>query len=210
MDVMLYCSSLIFFNLNMVHSYSSLSRSLLTTSFWYLCWTFLLHHWSVNPLISTWKGIPFNVLLTCLFCSGYAVSCFVDFSTSGISIHILFLAHIFRFALDNWLCSDLRLRREGCALAYCHRFVTPSGESYLYLARNLWEGWQKHNNRSKWLWDVKSSPIVQKMTTESHGKILGERPPERGSRNATSSVDSTNVIHLQFNLPDTLHPLKSC
>ncbi|RVW21185.1 hypothetical protein CK203_105334 [Vitis vinifera] len=31
-----------------------------------------------------------------------------------------------------------------------------------------------------------------KMTTESHGKILGERPPERGSRNATSSVDSTN------------------
>ncbi|RVW85630.1 hypothetical protein CK203_037499 [Vitis vinifera] len=98
-------------------------------------------------LEGAFSGIPFNVLLTCLFCSGYAVSCFVHFSTSGISIHILFLAHIFRFALDNW---------------------------------------------SKWLWDVKSSPIVQKMTTESHGKILGERPPERGSRNATSSVDSTN------------------
>ncbi|KAL6319040.1 hypothetical protein AAG906_001513 [Vitis piasezkii] len=86
-------------------------------------------------LEGAFSGIPFNVLLTCLFCSGYAVSCFVHFSTSGISIHILFLAHIFRFALDNWFC---------------------------------------------------------KMTTESHGKILGERPPERGSRNATSSVDSTN------------------
>ena len=149
--------------------------------------------------------------LLCLFCSRYAVSCFVRFSTSGILIHIpVFGSHIWICSGQLVLCSNMHLRREGCVLAYYHRFVTPSGESYLYLARKLLEGWQKHNSRSKWLLDVKSSPIVQRMTTERNGQILGGRLPKRGFRNATSSVDYANVIRLQFNLLDTLHPLKSC
>lgn len=72
-----------------------------------------------------------------------------------------------------------------------------------YYARKLWEERQKHNDKSKQLLDVKSSPTMQKMTAESRGKILGERPLERSSRDANSSVASADGIHLQFNLSDT-------
>ncbi|KAL6319242.1 hypothetical protein AAG906_013916 [Vitis piasezkii] len=79
-------------------------------------------------------------------------------------------------------------------------FLT-GGNGCDYYARKLWEERQKHNDKSKLL-DVKSSPTVQKMTAES-GKILGERPLERSSRDANSSDSSADVIQLQFNLSDT-------
>lgn len=81
-------------------------------------------------------------------------------------------------------------------------FLT-GGNGCDYYARKLWEERQKHNDKSKQLLDVKSSPTVQKMTAESRGKILGERPLERSSRDTNSSVASADVIQLQFNLSDT-------
>ncbi|KAJ9677122.1 hypothetical protein PVL29_022229 [Vitis rotundifolia] len=81
-------------------------------------------------------------------------------------------------------------------------FLT-GGNGCDYYARKLWEERQKHNDKSKQLLDVKSSPTMQKMTAESRGKILGERPLERSSRDTNSSVASADVIQLQFNLSDT-------
>eukprot|EP00268_Persea_americana_P032947 TRINITY_DN3259_c0_g1_i6.p1 TRINITY_DN3259_c0_g1~~TRINITY_DN3259_c0_g1_i6.p1 ORF type:complete len:530 (+),score=146.07 TRINITY_DN3259_c0_g1_i6:1542-3131(+) len=47
---------------------------------------------------------------------------------------------------------------------------------------------------------MKSLPSMQQMTAESRGRILGERPLERSSKDSSSSAE---VNHLQYNLSDT-------
>ncbi|XP_044466395.1 G patch domain-containing protein TGH isoform X2 [Mangifera indica] len=75
------------------------------------------------------------------------------------------------------------------------------GKGHEYYVRKLWEMQQKHSDQTKL--DGKSSPSVQKMTAESRGKLLGERPLEQSSRDSNLSTVSENVVHLQFNLSDT-------
>lgn len=80
-------------------------------------------------------------------------------------------------------------------------FLT-GGNGHDYYARKLWEEQQKRNDQKKLALDGKSSQMVEKMTAESRGKILGERPLDRSSRDLSSSTGSADV-NLQFNLSDT-------
>lgn len=80
-------------------------------------------------------------------------------------------------------------------------FLT-GGTGCNYYARKLWEEQQKRSDQKKLALDGKSSPSVQKMTAESRGQILGEKPLERSSRDLSLSATSSDV-NLQFNLSDT-------
>ncbi|XP_077244043.1 SWAP (Suppressor-of-White-APricot)/surp domain-containing protein [Tasmannia lanceolata] len=81
-------------------------------------------------------------------------------------------------------------------------FLT-GGNGHDFYVRKLWEEQQKRSDQRTVQIDLKSTPSVQKMTAESRGRILGERPLERSSKDSSSSVSSTDVVHLQFNLSDT-------
>ncbi|GMI78235.1 hypothetical protein HRI_001492800 [Hibiscus trionum] len=72
-----------------------------------------------------------------------------------------------------------------------------------YYERRLWEEHQKFGDQAKLLLDGKLSPSMQKMTAESRGKLLGEKPLERSSRETTSSSVASGEFQLQFNLSDT-------
>lgn len=74
------------------------------------------------------------------------------------------------------------------------------GNGYDYYERRLWEEQQKRNDKTEPELDSKMLQNVKKMTAESRGKILGEKPLERSSRDPSSLVTSAN---LQFNLSDT-------
>ncbi|XP_057514476.1 G patch domain-containing protein TGH isoform X2 [Actinidia eriantha] len=76
------------------------------------------------------------------------------------------------------------------------------GHGHDYYSRKLWEAQQKRTEHKKLELDGKVFPSVQKMTAESRGKILGEKPLERSS-NDTSSASTSADIQLQFNLSDT-------
>ncbi|GAV83575.1 Surp domain-containing protein/DUF1604 domain-containing protein [Cephalotus follicularis] len=76
------------------------------------------------------------------------------------------------------------------------------GNGHDYYVRKLWEERQKRSDQTKLALDGKLSKNVQKMTAESRGKLLGERPLDRTLRDSSSSVTSADV-HLQFNLSDT-------
>ncbi|KAK7292125.1 hypothetical protein RIF29_07838 [Crotalaria pallida] len=76
------------------------------------------------------------------------------------------------------------------------------GTGHDYYARKLWEAQQKFINQPKMHLDGKVPPGVQKLTAESRGQILGERPLERSSQDPSLSVASTD-IQLQYNLTDT-------
>lgn len=76
------------------------------------------------------------------------------------------------------------------------------GNGHNYYARKLWEAKQRSINQ-KSLLDLKSVPSDRKMTSESRGRILGEKPLERSSKDLAASVTSKEVIHLQSNLSDT-------
>lgn len=76
------------------------------------------------------------------------------------------------------------------------------GAGHDYYARKLWEAQQKCNDQPKLQLDGKVPPGVQRLTAESRGQMLGERPLERSSQDPSSSVSSIDV-HLQFNLTDT-------
>lgn len=76
------------------------------------------------------------------------------------------------------------------------------GDGHDYYSRKLWEERQKRNDRKKLELDGKVVPSIQKMTAESRGKILGERPLERSSKDLSSASTSSNV-QLQFHLSDT-------
>lgn len=75
------------------------------------------------------------------------------------------------------------------------------GNGHDYYSRKLWEEQQKRNDQRKQQLDGKVFLSVQKMTAESRGKILGEKPLESSSKNKDS--DASADIHLQFNLSDT-------
>ncbi|KAM5571061.1 G patch domain-containing protein TGH [Rosa sericea] len=77
------------------------------------------------------------------------------------------------------------------------------GNGHEYYARKLWEEQQKRGDQTKLQLDGKLSPRTQKMTAESRGKFLGERPLERSSKDSSTSIPSTDAIHLQYNLSDT-------
>ncbi|PSR89164.1 G patch domain-containing protein [Actinidia chinensis var. chinensis] len=76
------------------------------------------------------------------------------------------------------------------------------GHGHDYYSRKLWEAQQKCTEHKKLELDGKVFPNVQKMTAESRGKILGERPLERSS-NDTSTASTSADSQLQFNLSDT-------
>ncbi|XP_060204862.1 G patch domain-containing protein TGH [Lycium barbarum] len=77
------------------------------------------------------------------------------------------------------------------------------GKGHEYYARKLWEERQKRNDQGKQQLDAKMSRKVQKMTAESRGQILGEKPIERSLRAANSSGISVDAINLSSNLSDT-------
>lgn len=72
-----------------------------------------------------------------------------------------------------------------------------------YYARKLWEERQKRNDQGKQQVDAKMSRNVQKMTAESRGQILGEKPIERSLRDANTAGISADVINFPSNLSDT-------
>ncbi|KAK9105507.1 hypothetical protein Scep_022351 [Stephania cephalantha] len=77
------------------------------------------------------------------------------------------------------------------------------GNGHDYYERKLWEEQQKHGDKIKHPLNLKSMQRVERMTAESRGKILGERPLERSSKDSSAPVASTDAIQLQFNLSDT-------
>ena len=81
-------------------------------------------------------------------------------------------------------------------------FLT-GGNGHDYYTRKLWEERQKRTDQSRQQVDGKLSSSMQKITAESRGKILGERPLERSAKDLSSSVASAEGIQLQFNLSDT-------
>lgn len=76
------------------------------------------------------------------------------------------------------------------------------GTGHDYYARKLWEAQQKCNDQTRVLLDGKMPPGVQRLTAESRGQILGEKPLEKTSEDPSSSISSTD-IQLQYNLIDT-------
>ena len=76
------------------------------------------------------------------------------------------------------------------------------GTGHDYYARKLWEAQQKCNDQTKRLLDGKVPSDAQRLTAESRGQLLGEKPLERSSQDSSFSVASTDV-HLQYNLTDT-------
>ncbi|KAJ8452214.1 hypothetical protein Cgig2_006019 [Carnegiea gigantea] len=77
------------------------------------------------------------------------------------------------------------------------------GRGHDYYARKLWEAQQKHTDQIKWRPDEKLYCTVQKMTAESRGKILGERPLERSLKDSSSSASVEDHVHIQSNMSDT-------
>ncbi|XP_021731354.1 G patch domain-containing protein TGH-like [Chenopodium quinoa] len=79
------------------------------------------------------------------------------------------------------------------------------GSGHDYYARKLWEAQQKCNGQIRMRPDEKLHSVVQKLTAESRGKILGERPLERTLRDSSSvaaAADDDND-NVQSSLSDT-------
>ncbi|KAK2986131.1 hypothetical protein RJ640_024680, partial [Escallonia rubra] len=77
------------------------------------------------------------------------------------------------------------------------------GNGHDYYSRKLWEERQKRNDQTKQQSNGIMFPSAKKMTAESRGEILGEKPLERSTRDLSSSASSADTISLQFNLSDT-------
>lgn len=78
------------------------------------------------------------------------------------------------------------------------------GNGHEYYARKLWEERQKHGDQTKLLLDGKMSPSMQKMTADSRGKLLGERPLEKSVTDISStSVPSRISVNLQLDFSNT-------
>lgn len=77
------------------------------------------------------------------------------------------------------------------------------GIGHDYYARKLWEQRQKRKDQINWRPDENLYSTMQKMTAESRGNILGERPLERTLKDSSSSQGTTDDVHLQSNLSDT-------
>ncbi|KAF6170473.1 hypothetical protein GIB67_036247 [Kingdonia uniflora] len=73
-----------------------------------------------------------------------------------------------------------------------------------YYKRKVWEEQQKRHGQAEQQVDLKLVPSVQKMTAETRGKVLGEKPLERRTKDSSSSLAPSNVItHIELNLSDT-------
>ncbi|CAE6115966.1 unnamed protein product [Arabidopsis arenosa] len=77
------------------------------------------------------------------------------------------------------------------------------GNGHDYYARRLWEEQQKRKDQSKLTLDVKLSPIVQKMTAETRGSLLGEKPLQRSLTETDTSASSGGSFQFPTNLSDT-------
>lgn len=77
------------------------------------------------------------------------------------------------------------------------------GDGHDYYARKLWEERQKRTDQNKQHLDAKLFQNAEKMTAESRGKILGEKPLERSIRDSATSAGSAEAVNLQYNLSDT-------
>lgn len=76
------------------------------------------------------------------------------------------------------------------------------GNGHQYYMRKLWEAKQKSDKQGQ----VDNS-VDRKMTAESRGRILGEKPLERSTKDPTPALK--DVIHLQSNLSETFTKPKS-
>lgn len=77
------------------------------------------------------------------------------------------------------------------------------GNGHDYYIRKLWEEQQKRSDQSKLLLDVKLSPSVQKMTAETRGSLLGEKPLQRSIKETDTSASSGGSFQFPTNLSDT-------
>ncbi|XP_010265340.1 PREDICTED: G patch domain-containing protein TGH [Nelumbo nucifera] len=98
------------------------------------------------------------------------------------------------------LFEDLSKEKNKSNPLFC--FLT-GGKGHDYYARKLWEEQQKRNDQKRQQMNLKPLPTEKKLTAESRGKILGEKPLERSLRDSDSSVTSADFLHLKINLSDT-------
>lgn len=78
------------------------------------------------------------------------------------------------------------------------------GHGHDYYKRKLWEARQKHTDKVKPLLNEKVTPTAQKLSAETRGKILGEKPLERTAKDSNPDImPATEVVNLQFHLSDT-------
>ncbi|MBA0609101.1 hypothetical protein Godav_021221 [Gossypium davidsonii] len=77
------------------------------------------------------------------------------------------------------------------------------GDGHDYYERRLWEEHQKLGDQAKLSLDGKHSPSARKMMAEGRGKLLGEKPLDRSTKETTSSSIASREFQLQFNLSDT-------
>ncbi|XP_056857824.1 G patch domain-containing protein TGH-like, partial [Raphanus sativus] len=76
------------------------------------------------------------------------------------------------------------------------------GSGHEYYARRLWEEQQKRSGQSNLQLDVKVLPSVQKMTAETRGSLLGERPLQKSKKEPETS-SSGGSFQFPTNLSDT-------
>ncbi|CAN6912527.1 unnamed protein product [Brassica oleracea] len=76
------------------------------------------------------------------------------------------------------------------------------GSGHDYYARRLWEEQQKRSGQSNLQLDVKVPPSVQKMTAETRGSLLGEKPLQK-SLKETETSSSGGSFQFPTNLSDT-------
>lgn len=116
--------------------------------------------------------------------------------------------------------NDLKVMIEGVAVlvARCGKLIEDisreknqsnplfnflnGGSGHEYYARKLWEAKQKCSDQIRMRPDDKLNATVQKMTAESRGKILGEKPLERAMNDSFSDAAAASA-HVQSNLSDT-------
>ncbi|CAH2044127.1 unnamed protein product [Thlaspi arvense] len=77
------------------------------------------------------------------------------------------------------------------------------GNGHEYYVRRLWEEQQKRSDQSKLLIEVKVSPSVQKMTAETRGSLLGEKPLQKSLKETETSASSGGSFQFPTNLSDT-------
>ncbi|KAL0890517.1 hypothetical protein Bca101_014500 [Brassica carinata] len=77
------------------------------------------------------------------------------------------------------------------------------GSGHDYYVRRLWEEQQKRGDQSNLQLDVKVTPSVQKMTAETRGSLLGERPLQKSLKETETSSSSGGSFQFPTNLSDT-------
>ncbi|KAL0738456.1 hypothetical protein Bca4012_014666 [Brassica carinata] len=77
------------------------------------------------------------------------------------------------------------------------------GSGHDYYVRRLWEEQQKRGDQSNLQLDVKVPPSVQKMTAETRGSLLGERPLQKSLKETETCSSSGGSFQFPTNLSDT-------